>query len=48
MSDAIPTASRQQQAATELQRFDPETSDVDGYEGNNGHNADADQEKEAF
>jgi len=46
-SDAIPTASRQQQAATELERFDLGTSDVDGYEGEDGDDADADEEGEA-
>jgi hypothetical protein len=44
-SDAIPTASWQQQAATELESFDLGTSDVDGYEGEDGD--DADEEEEA-
>jgi len=42
---AIPTASQQQGAATELERFDLGTSDVDGYEGKDG--SDADEEEEA-
>jgi hypothetical protein len=46
-SDAIPTASRRQRAATELERFDLGTSDVDGYEGKDGDDADADEEEEA-
>jgi hypothetical protein len=33
MGDAIPTASRQPRPATELERFDMGTSDVNGYEG---------------
>jgi len=45
--DAIPTASRRQGPATELERFDLATSDVDGYEGDNGDDADADEEEEA-
>jgi hypothetical protein len=45
-SDAIPTASRSRQAATELERFDLGTSDVDGYEGEDGDDADADEEEE--
>jgi len=44
--DAIPTASRQRRAATDLERFDLGTSDVDGYEGEDGYNADADEEEE--
>jgi len=47
-SDAIPTASRQQQAATELERFDLGTSNVDGYEGEDGDDEDADEEEEAW
>jgi hypothetical protein len=43
----IPTASRRRRPATELERFDLGTSDVDGYEGEDGDNADADEEKEA-
>jgi len=46
-SNAIPTTSRQLRAATELERFDLGTSDVDGYEGKNGDDADADEEEEA-
>jgi hypothetical protein len=44
-SDAIPTASRQRQDATDLGRFDLGTSDVDGYEGEDGD--DADEEEDA-
>ena len=44
---AIPIASRRRQPATDVERFDLETSDVDGYEGNNGDNADGDEEEEA-
>ena len=44
--NAIPTASRQQQAATELERFDLGTIDVDWYEGNNGDDVDPDKEEE--
>jgi len=43
-SDAIPTASRRRRAATELERFDLATSDVDGYEGEDGDIADAEEE----
>jgi len=46
-SDAIPTASRQGWAATELERFDLGTSDVDWYEGEDGDDAKADKEEEA-
>jgi len=45
--DAIPTASRQLRAATELERFDLGTSDVDVYEGDDGDDADEDEEEEA-
>jgi len=45
--DAIPTTSRRRRAATELERFDLGTSDVDGYEGEDGNDADADEEEEA-
>jgi len=45
-SDAIPTASRRRRAATELERFDLGTSEVDGYEGEDGDVADADEEEE--
>jgi hypothetical protein len=44
-NDAIPTASRRRRAATEFEWFDLETSDVDGYEGEDGN--DADQEEDA-
>jgi hypothetical protein len=47
-SDAIPTASRRRRAATELQRFDLVTSDVNGYEGEDGDDADANEEEEAL
>ena len=46
-SDGIPTASRQRWAATELERFDLGTSDVDGYEGKGGDDADVNKEEEA-
>jgi hypothetical protein len=46
--DAIPTTSRRRRAATELERFDLGTSDVDGYEGDDGDNADADEEEDAY
>ena len=46
-SDAIPTGSQRLQAATELERFDLGTSDVDGYEGEEGDDVDADEEEEA-
>jgi hypothetical protein len=46
-SDGIHTASRRQQAVTELETFDLGTSDLDGYEGENGDDADADEEEEA-
>jgi len=45
MRDAIPAASQQWQATTELQRFDVGNSDVSRYEGNGGDTADADKEK---
>jgi hypothetical protein len=44
--NAIPTARRRRRAATELERFDLGTSDVDGYEGEDGDVADADEEEE--
>jgi hypothetical protein len=46
-SNAIPTASRQRRAATELRRFDLRTRDVDGYGGDDGDDADADNQEEA-
>jgi len=47
-SDAITTASRQRQAATELEMFDVRTSDVDRFEGDYGDDADQDEEEEAL
>ena len=44
--NAIPTASQQRQPATELKRFDLGTSDVDRYEGEDGHDADVDADEE--
>jgi len=44
--DAIPTASQHRRHMTELERFDLGTSDVDGYEGEDGDNADADADEE--
>jgi hypothetical protein len=46
-SDAIPTACRQRRATTELERFYLGTSDVVGYEGDDGDDADADKEEDA-
>jgi hypothetical protein len=46
-SDAIPTASRRRWAATELEMFDLGTSDVNGYEGEDGDEADVNEEEEA-
>jgi hypothetical protein len=46
-SDAIPTASQRRRASTELERFVLGTSDVDRYEGEDGDDADVDEEKEA-
>jgi len=54
--DAIPTASRRRRRAKELERFDLGSSDVDGYEGENGDryegedgdDADADEEEESL
>jgi hypothetical protein len=45
--DAIPTGSWRRLAATQLARFDHGTSDKDGYEGDNGDDANADEEEEA-
>jgi hypothetical protein len=45
--EAIPTASRRQRPLMELEKFDLGTSDVDGYEGDDGNDADADEEEEA-
>jgi len=44
--NAIPTASRRRQPATELERFDLETSDVNGYEGKDGDDVDVDVDEE--
>jgi hypothetical protein len=44
-SDAIATASRRRRATTELERFYLGTSDVDWYEGEDGD--DADEEEDA-
>jgi len=46
--DAINTASLWQWAATELKRFELQTSDIDGYEGEDGDNADADVDDDAL
>jgi hypothetical protein len=43
VSDAIPTASRRRRPATELARFDLETIEIDGYEGEDGDDADTDE-----
>ena len=45
--DAISTASQRQRPATELERFDLGTSDVDSYDGEEGDDAYADEEEEA-
>jgi len=45
--DPIPTASLQGWAATELERFDQGSSDVNGYAGKDGNNEDAEEEQEA-
>jgi hypothetical protein len=44
--DAIPTASRRRQHATELESFFLGTSDLDVYEGEDGDDADADADEE--
>jgi hypothetical protein len=46
-SDAIPTTCQRRRATTEIERFHLGTSDVDGYEGADGDDADADEEKES-
>ena len=46
--DAIATASQRRWASTELERFDMGTSDVDGDEGDDGKDADADVNDEAL
>jgi hypothetical protein len=40
--DAIPTASWRRQPATELERFDLATSDIDRYQGDDCDDIDAD------
>jgi len=47
-SNDIPTASRRWRATTELQWFHLVTSDVDKYEGEDGDDADADEQEEAL
>ena len=47
MRDAIPTASRRLWPTTDLERFDLETCDVDGYEVDDGNDVDADGDEEA-
>jgi hypothetical protein len=44
-SYTITTASRRRRAATELERFDLGTSDVYGYEGEDGDDSDANEEE---
>ena len=46
MRNALPTASRRRQPGSELERFDLGTSHSDGYEGEDGNDADADEEGE--
>jgi hypothetical protein len=46
-SDAIPTTTRRRRATTEIERFHLGTGDVDVYEGADGDDADADEEKES-
>jgi hypothetical protein len=43
--DAIPTTRRPRRVATELERFDLGSSDVDSHDNPDGHNADADEEE---
>jgi len=45
-SDTISTASWRPRTATELERFDLGTNDIDGYEGDDGDDVDADAEEE--
>jgi len=45
--NAIPTASRRRLPLTELEWFDLHTSDVDRYEGDDGDDADVDEQEEA-
>jgi len=47
MPDAIPTASWWRWTTTGLERVDLGSNDVDGYEGNDGHDAYADEDEEA-
>jgi hypothetical protein len=44
--DAIPTTRRQSEAATKIERFDLVGRDDNGYEGEAGDDADADEVKE--
>jgi len=46
--DAIPTTSRRPRPVTELEKSDLGTSDVDGYEGEDGDDAYADEKEEAL
>jgi len=46
-SHAIPTATQRRCATTSLVRFDLRTSNVNGYKGIDGNNAEADEEEEA-
>jgi hypothetical protein len=43
--DAIPTASQRRWPTTALERFDLETSNVNGYHGKEGNDADADMDE---
>jgi hypothetical protein len=45
-SDAMPINRERQLAANELVRVEPETSDFEGYDGDDGDRRDADQEEE--
>jgi len=45
---SIPTTRRRRRPATELERLDLGTSDVNGYEGEDGDYVDADEEEEAL
>ena len=47
MREAIPTASRRRRPLTILETFHQGTSDIDGYEGEDGKYADEDEEAEA-
>jgi hypothetical protein len=44
--DAIPTSSQRQRPTTELEKFDLGTSDIDGYGGEVGDDADADADEQ--